>query len=252
MAALPPACDDDGFGEGSLRMVLPNLSSLDLPRPEVPLYHEVFNWEGDETVLPGKWVRAVGEAFGSDFAAAAGVSEAYFSETFVADPLGRWDPRGFFFIMNRGDVAGTAFAWVGGEAAGEAGDGGGGGGGDDDGASAKDKDAAAGEGKAAVADDDDGNDERGAGQLHWLAVPPPYQRQGIGRCLALLVLARHKEQGRDKVFLRTEAFRHGAIRLYRSLGFVPWPRDDEEKQQWAKVEAAMDASSGDGGEERSQ
>ena len=66
------------------------------------------------------------------------------------------------------------------------------------------------------------------------------------------MLARHKEQGRDKVFLRTEAFRHGAIRLYRSLGFVPWPRDDEEKQQWAKVEAAMDASSGDGGEERSQ
>ena len=48
-------------------------------------------------------------------------------------------------------------------------------------------------------------------------------------------------------------YRLGAIRLYLSMGFVPWPRDDDEKKAWADVQAQMGqqeggAGGGEGGE----
>lgn len=58
------------------------------------------------------------------------------------------------------------------------------------------------------------------GRLHWLAVMPEYQRQGLGRALALCVLRYHKEHGKTSVFLKTEPYREAAIKLYKDIGFV--------------------------------
>ena len=90
----------------SLRMVH---ELEELPRPDVPLYHELFSWEGDEEPLPGKWLQAVASAFGADFVKDKKLTEAVFRERYLSDP--RFDRAGFFFVMSRGDTAGTAFAW---------------------------------------------------------------------------------------------------------------------------------------------
>jgi hypothetical protein len=39
--------------------------SLAVPEPVVPDMYEVWNWEGDTSVLPGKWAAVVSAAFGA-------------------------------------------------------------------------------------------------------------------------------------------------------------------------------------------
>ncbi|PFX33907.1 Mycothiol acetyltransferase [Stylophora pistillata] len=58
------------------------------------------------------------------------------------------------------------------------------------------------------------------GRLHWLAVLPEYHRRGLGRTLALHVLYYHKDHGKQSVCLKTEIYRHSAIKLYKDIGFV--------------------------------
>lgn len=57
------------------------------------------------------------------------------------------------------------------------------------------------------------------GVLHYLAVHPEHRGSGLARFLALRVLHRHRACGKQRVELRTEAFRVPAINLYLSLGF---------------------------------
>ena len=37
-----------------------------VPHADVPFMYEVWNWEGDTSVLPGKWASVVQAAFGED------------------------------------------------------------------------------------------------------------------------------------------------------------------------------------------
>ena len=57
------------------------------------------------------------------------------------------------------------------------------------------------------------------GRLHYLAVLPDYQQQGLGAALCSLVLRYFKNQGKSSVTLKTEDFRYNAIRLYKNIGF---------------------------------
>merc|ERR1719401_543428 len=92
---------------------------------DVPDLHEQWCWEGDESILPLKWLGAVeaccgGVALG---AAVAGSENAEMPRIWEAPDF---DPEGIFFLTHRSDVCGTIaavpFAAKGGEggAAGDA------------------------------------------------------------------------------------------------------------------------------------
>ena len=69
------------------------------------------------------------------------------------------------------------------------------------------------------------------GRVHWVAVLPTWQRQGIGRALLVATCHRLRDLGHMKAFLTTSAVRVEALSLYRSLGFVPRsssPNSDEQ------------------------
>jgi GNAT superfamily N-acetyltransferase len=57
------------------------------------------------------------------------------------------------------------------------------------------------------------------GKLHWLAVDPAHQRQGLARFLVSSILRFFFSQGFVQVELSTEDFRKEAIQLYSTFGF---------------------------------
>ena len=56
--------------------------------------------------------------------------------------------------------------------------------------------------------------------LHWVATRPEYQGKGLGKAVVQKALAvfRELEPGKP-VWLHTQTWSHGAVRLYHSLGF---------------------------------
>lgn len=58
------------------------------------------------------------------------------------------------------------------------------------------------------------------GQVHWLAVRPAYQRQGLARAALAYCLAQ-LARWHDRAYLGTQSERIGAIHLYLQMGFVP-------------------------------
>ena len=91
-----------------------DLSSLsELPRVELPLYYEIWNWEGDTTVLPGKWFRVVKKCFGAKFCEQKRIASGdYLRERYGIDGSPTFDPKSFFFITLRSEVVATCFGWV--------------------------------------------------------------------------------------------------------------------------------------------
>ncbi|MEZ4388554.1 MAG: bifunctional helix-turn-helix transcriptional regulator/GNAT family N-acetyltransferase [Candidatus Krumholzibacteriia bacterium] len=59
----------------------------------------------------------------------------------------------------------------------------------------------------------------GTWELAKMAVDPAWQRRGLGRRLARSVIARAREAGADRLWLRTSPQLRAAGHLYRSLGF---------------------------------
>lgn len=59
-------------------------------RREIPFLCEIWNWEGDETVLPGKWTTIVNDCYGSDY------KSSHLKTNFVLTE--KFDKKGFFFI----------------------------------------------------------------------------------------------------------------------------------------------------------
>jgi len=73
------------------------------------------------------------------------------------------------------------------------------------------------------------------GRVHWVAVLPAYQGQGLGKVLMTAVCGRLRELGHDRAFLRTSAGRIPAINLYLRFGFQPWPRNMSEERLWQRL-----------------
>jgi ribosomal protein S18 acetylase RimI-like enzyme len=70
------------------------------------------------------------------------------------------------------------------------------------------------------------------GRLHWIAVHPAYQRQGIGLNLCRHLMRVLQELGCLGAFLTTGSENEPAISLYRKLRFIPWIRTAEEASFW--------------------
>jgi mycothiol synthase len=75
-------------------------------------------------------------------------------------------------------------------------------------------------------------------ELGWVAADPAHRGRGLGRAVCLAVLRSAGAAGHGEIFLRTDDHRRPAIRLYRSLGFVPWLRDPTSAERWRAIDEA--------------
>jgi len=73
------------------------------------------------------------------------------------------------------------------------------------------------------------------GRVHWVAVVPGAQRQGLGSALVWHTCQRLAELGHAGAFLTTGADNLPAINLYLRLGFTPLPRSDRERAAWRDI-----------------
>jgi len=78
------------------------------------------------------------------------------------------------------------------------------------------------------------------GRVHWVAVHPDYQGQGLANCLLSEVLKRLKQCGHEKAYLRTYTMRLKAIRLYLNFGFMPLIRSSEDEEIWKSLAKKVD------------
>eukprot|EP00347_Sterkiella_histriomuscorum_P018578 403344980 len=83
--------------------VLNDLTNI--PEPQVPYLSEIWNWQGDTSVLPYKWVEVLN--------AVAGQGEVYDTKYLKANFLQSksFDPDAFFFITYRSHAIGLCLAW---------------------------------------------------------------------------------------------------------------------------------------------
>lgn len=81
----------------------------------------------------------------------------------------------------------------------------------------------------------------GWGRVHWVALVPGWQGRGLSRPLLRAVCERLGELGHVRAFLRTEAGRPAALRLYRSFGFQPFIREAFEAETWKQLGAPVES-----------
>lgn len=79
---------------------------------------------------------------------------------------------------------------------------------------------------------DDNFEGRRVGRVHYVAILPEFQGKGLSKPLMTAVCRRLRELGHERAYLTTSTTRVPAIRLYRSFGFVPLIRTDEEQKAW--------------------
>lgn len=74
------------------------------------------------------------------------------------------------------------------------------------------------------------------GHVHWVAIAPKYQRQGLAKPLMARTLERLRSLGHDKAILITSSARLVAVRMYMKLGFMPEIRNEQEREGWRIVQ----------------
>ncbi len=75
------------------------------------------------------------------------------------------------------------------------------------------------------------------GLVHWVAVVPAFQGQGLAKPLLARTLERFVELGYQSAMLRTQTFRIAAINLYLKFGFVPLISSLQDTDSWREVAA---------------
>jgi len=73
------------------------------------------------------------------------------------------------------------------------------------------------------------------GQIHWVALVPAAQGQGLAKPMVGAACALLHERGYREACLETNTRRLPALNLYLALGFVPFVRSEAERRAWRAV-----------------
>jgi ribosomal protein S18 acetylase RimI-like enzyme len=96
------------------------LRPREIEEGRVPFMYEVWNWEGDATILPIKvrtrqWFEFLQRVDSTeDTPHFPGLTQELLLQQFIRSDL--FDPQAFFFITHRSEVAGSALLWPAAEA----------------------------------------------------------------------------------------------------------------------------------------
>ena len=74
--------------------------------------------------------------------------------------------------------------------------------------------------------------EQSWGLVHWVAILPGYQGQGLAKPLLSAVCQRLIDLGHERCFLNSESTRVAAINLYLKFGFEPWRETKADEAVW--------------------
>jgi len=82
----------------------------------------------------------------------------------------------------------------------------------------------------------DNHDEKLPGRIHWVAIIPQQQGNGLAKPLLTIICKRLKELGHSKIYLTTQSIRIPAINLYAKFGFAPVIDTDGDREIWEKLQ----------------
>jgi GNAT superfamily N-acetyltransferase len=77
------------------------------------------------------------------------------------------------------------------------------------------------------------------GQIHWVAVHPDYQGQGLSKPLMSVAMARLK-QAHERCFLGTSTGRIPAVKVYLDFGFIPDLSHENAQEAWTEVASVLE------------
>ena len=78
------------------------------------------------------------------------------------------------------------------------------------------------------------------GRVHWVAILPAHQGQGLAKPLLAVVCRRLRQSGHTRAYLDTSTGRLPALNLYLKFGFVPEIRHDQDVTAWREVGQHLD------------
>lgn len=82
---------------------------------------------------------------------------------------------------------------------------------------------------------DDTFDNREMGHIHWVAITPAAQGRGLAKPMLSAACELLCARGYTEAWLETGTGRIPALNLYLQFGFVPHPRDENERAAWRAV-----------------
>ena len=74
------------------------------------------------------------------------------------------------------------------------------------------------------------------GRVHWVAIVPQAQGQGLSKSMMTITLERLREMGHTRACLTTSTSRLAAINLYTGFGFVPAVHTEEDRNVWLQLQ----------------
>jgi GNAT superfamily N-acetyltransferase len=80
---------------------------------------------------------------------------------------------------------------------------------------------------------------RAYGRVHWVAIVPEHQGQGLAKPLMAVVCHRLRALGHGRAYLQTSSARVPAIGLYLQFGFIPQTRTARDVDVWRKLEKEL-------------
>jgi GNAT superfamily N-acetyltransferase len=80
------------------------------------------------------------------------------------------------------------------------------------------------------------------GRLHWVAIVPRFQGQGLAKPLLTAVCQRLRDLGHKRAYLTTSPERIPAINLYLKFGFAPEIKDIHDWEIWADIQTRISNS----------
>ena len=78
--------------------------------------------------------------------------------------------------------------------------------------------------------------DKSPGRIHWVAIIPQHQGNGLAKPLLTAICRRLKELGHGKTYLTTQSVRIPAINLYAKFGFAPVIDSERDREIWEKLQ----------------